>query len=299
MEFHQLRYFIAVAEEGSFSRAAERVHVAQPSLSQQIQKLESELGQALFDRLPRRVLLTEAGRALLPFARRILNEIADARHSLDDSDGKISGTVRVGLIPTIAPFVLEPLLAAAEQSGIRLEIQEDVTENLVRELENGERDLAILSDCRRTPGIHLERLAMEPLAAAVPASHRLASAGRIGWRHLRGERILTMHEAHCLSRQVRRACAAHGLSPAPELPLLQISTLLVLVAAGQGISLLPAMARGHIAGTGCVLLPFRVQGPSRAINLARNYARYHGKAAAVIAGLVRRCVAELIAPARA
>src|SRR5256886_8152865 len=106
MEIHQLRYFVAVAEEGSFSRAAGKVRVAQPSLSQQIRKLEAEVGQPLFDRLPRSVVLTEAGRCLIDYARQILASIGDARRCVDELKGEVAGRVAVGAIPTIAPYVL-------------------------------------------------------------------------------------------------------------------------------------------------------------------------------------------------
>ena len=110
MEIHQLRYFIAVVDEGSFSRAAAREHVAQPSLSQQIQKLEAEMGERLFDRLPRSVVVTEAGKRLLDYARKILAEIADARRCVDELKGEVAGRLAVGAIPTIAPYVLPALI---------------------------------------------------------------------------------------------------------------------------------------------------------------------------------------------
>ena len=99
MEIHQLRYFIAVVDEGSFSRAAAREHVAQPSLSQQIQKLEAEMGERLFDRLPRSVVVTEAGKCLLEYARKILAEIADARRCVDELKGEVAGRLAVGPFP--------------------------------------------------------------------------------------------------------------------------------------------------------------------------------------------------------
>src|SRR5688500_11691025 len=111
MEVHQLRYFVALAEEGNFSRAAERVHVAQPSLSQHIHKLEAEIGQPLFDRLKRKVTLTQAGAGLLLYARRILNELADAHQFVHDSHRDPAGAVRLGIIATIAPYVVDQLLA--------------------------------------------------------------------------------------------------------------------------------------------------------------------------------------------
>src|SRR6476646_5055739 len=106
MELHQLRYFVAVADEGSFSRAAAKVRVAQPSLSQQIQKLESEFGQPLFDRLPRSVVLTDAGTCLIDYARNILSVVGEAQRCVEELNGAVGGRLTVGAIPTIAPYVL-------------------------------------------------------------------------------------------------------------------------------------------------------------------------------------------------
>src|SRR4051794_19471343 len=106
MEVHQLEYLVAVAEEGGFTKAAERLLVAQPSLSQQIKKLEREVGQPLFDRLPRGVALTEAGQRLLEHARRVLHEIGDARQRIREVGDRVTGSLTVGAIPTIAPFLL-------------------------------------------------------------------------------------------------------------------------------------------------------------------------------------------------
>ena len=130
MEIHQLRYFVAVADEGNFSRAAAKVHVAQPSLSQQIRKLEAEIGQPLFDRLPRSVVLTEAGRCLIDYARQILASIGDARRSVDELKGKIAGDVAVGAIPTIAPYVLPELVVKFQKHypEVTLHVVEDVTD---------------------------------------------------------------------------------------------------------------------------------------------------------------------------
>src|SRR6267143_2860370 len=127
MEIHQLRYFVAVADEGSFSRAAAKVRVAQPSLSQQIRKLETEIGQRLFDRLPRSVVLTEAGRCFIDYARQILNSIEDARRCVGEFTGEIGGKLAVGAIPTIAPYVLPDLVGKFQKHypEVALEIVED------------------------------------------------------------------------------------------------------------------------------------------------------------------------------
>src|SRR5437773_2249704 len=145
MEIHQLRYFVAVAEEGSFSRAAAKVRVAQPSLSQQIRKLEAEVGQPLFDRLPRSVMLTEAGRCLIDYARQILASISDARRCVDELKGEVAGRVAVGAIPTIAPYVLPELVVTFQEHypEVTLEIVEDVTEGITRRIEAGELEIAL------------------------------------------------------------------------------------------------------------------------------------------------------------
>src|SRR6187397_3138101 len=132
MEIHQLRYFVAVAEESSFSRAAVREHVAQPSLSQQIQKLEAEMDQRLFDRLPRSVVPTEAGKCLLDYAHKILIEIGDARRCADDLKQGVVGRLVVGAIPTVALYVLPALIANFRRRypKVIFELFEDTTENL-------------------------------------------------------------------------------------------------------------------------------------------------------------------------
>ncbi len=155
MEIHQLRYFVAVAEEGSFSRAAAREHVAQPSLSQQIQKLEADMDQRLFDRLSRTVVVTEAGKCLLEYARKILVEIAEARRCLDDLKRDVAGRLSIGAIPTMAPYVLPKLIGKfkTHYPTVELEILEDTTESLALRLEDGTLDIAIMSTCQQSPAL--------------------------------------------------------------------------------------------------------------------------------------------------
>ena len=131
MEIHQLRYFVAVAEEGSFSQAAQREHVSQPSLSQQIHKLEEELNQQLFDRLPRSVVLTAAGRCLLPYARAILTAIADAGRAVTALEAEVAGRLAVGAIPSIALYILPRLIGRFQHAypKVTFELFEDTTGN--------------------------------------------------------------------------------------------------------------------------------------------------------------------------
>ena len=213
MEIHQLRYFVAVADEGSFSRAAAKVRVAQPSLSQQIRKLEAEVGQPLFDRLPRSVVLTEAGRCLIDYARQILASIGDARRCVDELKGEVAGKVAVGAIPTIAPYVLPELVVTFQKHypDVTLEIVEDVTDAITRRIEAGELDVALASTCRPSPTLRRESVGTEPLLALVPEKHPLAKKDLVEFDDLKSQRFLLLHEMHCLSQQVNHLLESRRL----------------------------------------------------------------------------------------
>lgn len=294
MEIHQLRYFVAVAGEGNFSRAAEKVHVAQPSLSQQIQKLEAEVGQPLFDRLPRAVLLTEAGKRFQEFAQRILSNVADARKCIDEFKGQAVGKLVIGAIPTIAPYLLPRLLPHFQQQHPKaaVEVIEDVTESLARGLEDGEVDVALLSTCESQDFLR-QSLGEEALLVAVPAGHRLAQKERVTWRDLKHERFLGLHRAHCLSRQVEEFCSAHGLHPELSVRGAQLTTVVGMVGAGLGLSLVPQMMADCEVNQGCRFLPFAAPAPTRQLNIVRNPLRFHSKAAMAFTESALSCFAQL------
>jgi len=282
MEIHQLRYFVAVAEEGSFSRAAAKVRVAQPSLSQQIRKLEAEVGQPLFDRLPRSIVLTEAGRCLIEYARQILASIGDARRCVDELKGKIAGDVAVGAIPTIAPYVLPELVVTFQQHypDVTLHIVEDVTAGIVRRIEAGELDVALASTCQKSASLRIEPIGAEPLLALVPEAHSLARQSVITFDDLKSQRFLLLHEMHCLSQQVHHQLESRRLHPEIALAGSQLSTIANMVAAGIGVSIVPQMMVKHHATPGCVTLPFAPPVPERELNLLCNPLRFQSKAAA-------------------
>ena len=282
MEIHQLRYFVAVAEEGSFSRAAAREHVAQPSLSQQIQKLEAELDQRLFDRLSRTVVVTEAGKCLLEYARKILVEIAEARRCLDDLKRDVAGRLTIGAIPTMAPYVLPKLIGKFQTSypKVELEILEDTTESLALRLEDGTLDIAIMSTCEQSPALEPHLLGEEALLVLLPKQHRLAKKKNISWSDLKSEKFLLLHEVHCLSAQVCQLLAAHNLRPELALRGAQLATIAQMVATGMGVSFVPQMMVEHQLPSGCVALPLTPPAPIRELNLLRNPLRLETRAAA-------------------
>ena len=282
MELHQLRYFVAVADEGNFSRAAAKVRVAQPSLSQQIRKLEAEIGQPLFDRLPRSVVLTEAGRCLLDYARQILASIGDAQRCVDELKGKIAGDVAVGAIPTIAPYVLPELVVTFQKHypDVTLHIVEDVTAGITRRIEAGELDVALASTCRPSPTLRRESIGNEPLLLLVPERHALAKKTLAEFDDLKSQRFLLLHEMHCLSQQVHHLLESRRLLPEVALAGSQLSTIANMVAAGIGLSIVPQMMVKHHATPGCVSLPFAPPVPERELNLLYNPLRFQSKAAA-------------------
>jgi LysR family transcriptional regulator, hydrogen peroxide-inducible genes activator len=247
VEFHQLRYFCAVAELGSFSRAAEHSHVSQPSLSQQILKLEAELGARLFDRLGRSVRLTDAGKSFLPRARAVLRELEAARGDVSESKDSVSGHISVGVIPTVAPYFLPPLLASFSRRfpEAAVSIIEEITPALLERLRAGSLDLAILALPVRGHEFESLPLLRESFYAALPVRHRLARRKAIGLRDLRKEPFLLLRDGHCFRENAVAACDRARVSPQVVFESGQFSSLLGLVRAGVGVSLVPAMAVDH------------------------------------------------------
>lgn len=250
MEFHQLRYVRAIAETGSFSRAAEHCQIAQPSLSQQVLKLEEELGAKLFDRLGRSVRLTEAGRAFMPHARLILEHMEAARASVAEKSADFSGSVAVGVIPTIAPYLMPRFTAAfaKKHPDAKLRIVEDLTPILVDSLRDLSIDLAILALPLRHKDLELFPIRTEPLFAVLPKDHPRAAAESLALRDLRGESFVMLRDGHCFRDLSIAACTHARITPNIAFESGQFSSLFGMVAAGVGVSLVPEMALDRNAG---------------------------------------------------
>jgi LysR family hydrogen peroxide-inducible transcriptional activator len=244
MELHQLRYFCSIADTGSFSRAAERCHVSQPSLSQQILKLESELGGRLFDRLGRSVRLTELGRAFLPRARSVLHELATAKDEATERLASAAGPVVVGAIPTVAPYWLPPRLAIFSRKfpKIQLTIAEEITAVLLDRLRAGSVDLAILALPIRGNEFEAQPLFTERLFAALPKNHKLSRRPSLQLADLRRDPFLFLRDGHCFREAAVAACDRARLDPRVVFESGHLSSLLAMVGAGMGVSLVPEMA---------------------------------------------------------
>lgn len=244
MELHQLRYFCAVADTSSFSRAAEKCHVSQPSLSQQILKLESELGGRLFDRLGRSVRLTELGQAFLPRARSVLHELATAKDEVTERLQSEGGPVVIGAIPTVAPYWLPPRLAAFSRKfpKIQLTIAEEITPILLDRLRVGSVDLAILALPIRGHEFDAHPLFTERLFAALPKKHKFARRPSVHLADLRPDPFLFLRDGHCFRDTAVAACDRARLDPHVVFESGHLYSLLAMVGAGMGVSLVPEMA---------------------------------------------------------
>jgi len=250
MEFHQLRYVCAIAETGSFSRAAERCQIAQPSLSQQVLKLEEDLGVKLFDRLGRSIRITEAGRAFLPHARSILEQMETARSSVADKSRGVHGSVAVGAIPTIAPYLM-PRYAAGftkKYPEAKLRIVEETTPVLVDGLRDLSIDLAILALPMRHKDLEFFPIQVEPLFVALPRDHPRAATESLPLKSLRGEPFVMLRDGHCFRDLSIATCSHARITPNIAFETDQFSSVLGMVAAGVGISLVPEMAIDRNAG---------------------------------------------------
>lgn len=255
MEFHQLRYFCAVARTGSFTRAALEEGIAQPSLSQQIVKLERTLDARLFDRLSRSVQLTEYGRLLLPQAQAILREVNEARSTLESLRRGVGGHLSVGCIPTVTPYFLAPRLHrfTAQYPDVEFRLMEETTQKLVELLQAGKLDLAVVGLPVNSPEMLCSELFREPILVAVGPHHRFASDARVKLSDLRRERMLLLKEGHCFRDDALRVCSRARMPFQPMFETDQFSSIFPMVAAGMGITLVPAMA-APAAGE-CRLLP--------------------------------------------
>ncbi len=243
MEFDQLRYFLRVAERGNFTRAAEELVISQPALSRSIQKLEEELGQPVFERTTRSVSLTDAGKLLQARAQQVISLLEDTKSEITD-DGR-SGRVRVGAIPTVAPFFLPQILKnfSAAYPNATLIVQERTTDQLLKACTQGEIDLAVVALPIPVKYLEVKKLFSEELFLVVPPDHPLAARSSIRLRDIEGFPFVLLDEAHCLSDNIVSFCRQRSFQPVAVERTSQLAMVQELVSLSHGISMIPAMAR--------------------------------------------------------
>jgi DNA-binding transcriptional LysR family regulator len=251
MELRQLEYFLAVAEEGSFTRAAARVHVAQPGVSAQIRQLERELGQELFDRTGRTVRLTEVGAAVLPYARAALEAVDGARGVVEELTGLLRGQVAVGMVVACSSVDLFATLETFHRrhSGVEIALSEANSDELVERLQRGQVDLALVGLAGAPPeGIASQVLINEPLVAAVTLQDPLAGTPASPLSDLRERALVCLPRGTGVRAALDDACASLGFRPRIAFEASDPNVVAQLAARGLGIAILPeSVAAAHAA----------------------------------------------------
>ena len=277
MEIDQLRYFLQAAERGNFTRAAADLMISQPALSRSIQKLEEELGQPVFERKTRSISLTEAGTLLQARAQQALSILEDTKAEITD-DGE-SGRVRVGAIPTIAPYflpeVLRPFSAAFPKAS--LIVQENTTDVLLKSCTQGELDLAIVALPIPTKYLEIEELFEEELFLVLPPDHVLTSKPKIRLRDVEPFRFVLLDEAHCLSDNIGSFCRQRSFQPVSVERTSQLTMVQELVSLSHGVSLIPAMARERDESDRRVYRSLSNPRPKRTIAVVWNPYRFQSR----------------------
>ncbi len=268
----QLECLVAAAETLSFSRAAKACYITQPSLSAQIRLLEDLLGVELFERRGRRVLLTPAGEQLAAVARRVIAQARELVEVAASYQEPLGGTLRLGVIPTVAPYLLPRLVprVKAEHKKLRLLIREDTTAHLVADLESGKLELLLLALEADLGEVETLPLFVDPFRLVVPHGHRLAARKRVSAQDLADERVLLLEDGHCLRAQALPLCERAGAHEVDDFRAASLGTLVQMVAGGVGITLVPELALELEARPEreLAVLPFAGEAPARTIGLA-------------------------------
>jgi LysR family hydrogen peroxide-inducible transcriptional activator len=257
MEIHQLGYFCAVVKTGSFTKAAELEGVSQPTLSQQIRRLEQSLGAELFARQGRAVRLTHAGNSLYPFAQEILHQSKQAAAQVRHLTTDIRGALRVGVIPTILPYLVAPHLPEflGKYPDIEIQLTEDVTERLVERLQACDLDLIIVSLPLHHRDLVCSALMRDPLVLVTPRNHRLAAPPESRHLDLFGERLLLLKDGHCFRDEMLTACKHSRSEMSPIFESGHFGTIFPLVASGAGVTIAPMMAARYASN--CSVVPLQ------------------------------------------
>jgi len=277
MDLGQLRYFSKIVEHRSFTRAAQDCSVSQPALSQQIAKLEKELGQPLFERQGRSIRLTPAGQVLQTRAEKILQLVDDAKRQITD-DGQ-TGRICVSAIPTIAPYLLPKLLSTvgSQFPDASFVIGEDTTETLLKRCSNGDVDVGILALPASAKYLTIEPFFEEELLLALPADHPLCSRSRISAKDIASEAFILLGDTHCLVDAIESFCNQKNFQPVTTSRIEQLTTIKNLVALGHGVTFVPKMATLDDLGGQIVYRSLCGDKPTRKVAICWNPYRYQSQ----------------------
>ena len=269
MNLRDLRYLVALADHRHFGKAAAACFVSQPTLSTQIRKLEEELGVAVVERAPRKVMLTPAGRDIADRARKIVADVEQMKEAARRSQDPEAGTVRLGMFPTLGPYLLPHVVPGIRARFPQLELLlvEEKSDVLLSRLREGRLDAALLALPLHDDQLHAEFLFEEPFVLAVPEGHPLAKSSSLALKDLSQHKLLLLEDGHCLRDQALDVCQLAGAGEKSGFQATSLETLRQMVAANVGVTLLPALAiKPPVARSDNIhLLSFTDSRPSRRI----------------------------------
>ncbi len=268
MNLRDLQYLVAIADNLHFGKAAELCHVSQPTLSMQLKKLEAYLGVQLFERTNKSVLLTATGKEITESARRILQDAEYIRQMAKLAADPFAGEIRLGIFPTLAPYLLPSLMPKLKTKFPKLDILlvEEKTPELVHRLNKGEIDCALLAMPVAYDNLSACELFREPFLLAVSPSHKLAKRRSVSFADIEGETMLLLEDGHCLREQALDFCHSIGIGEARNFRATSMATLLQMVAAGHNVTVVPELAVKH-DDAHVKYIPFSKNPPSRTIGL--------------------------------
>src|SRR6187402_618448 len=272
MTLTELKYVVALAQERHFGRAAQKCFVTQPTLSLALAKLEDELGVKLFERNKNEVLVTARGQQIVEQARRVLDEAGKIQGLARGGQDQLAGTLRIGAIPTIGPYLLPDLIPILKKRApnMPLIIEENLTGNLAPMLREGELDCAFIALPFSLPGIQTRVLYEEGFSVVVPTGHRWEHKKEVRPSELSGENLLVLNNGHCFRDQVLEACPGQSNTALPEGRAgSSLETIRNMVASGLGISVVPQTALTSRYATKLLkVVPFTSPVPSRKVAIA-------------------------------
>lgn len=271
MKLRQIQYFVSLARTKTFSEAAERVNVSQPALSQQIKKLENELEVSLVERMGKSIKLTEQGQNFLREAMKVLDSVRSAEASVHTDDDFSGGQLKLGIIPTIAPYFLPTLMEQLnpESGEIELTIQEQQTDTLLQQLKIGEVDHLLLSPPIPEEGIDIKRIGSESFYLAVSEDEPIAGEDEITVDDITDAPILLLEEGHCLRDQTLSFCERQNVKPNVVFQGSSMQSILNLIEAGFGYTFVPDMVIQEKNHSRIRFIPFDDPKPARDIILVR------------------------------
>ena len=290
MHLHQLKYFVSIVETGSMTKAAERCYISQPSISQQLSKLEDNIGKKLFSRVKGKLILTNAGQVMYEQAQKILTDVEEAKRRVSDADDAGGGTVAIGILPTLAPFILPSALLALSKRypDAMVTVREEVSEAIVDAAGRGELDILIEVLPFDETYLNIEPLFSDEFYVAVHQDSPLAKMDVIPIDALDGMPFILLEDIHCLARQIEQYCFNERFMPKVLFQASQLATVVHLIQLQYGISILPSICIGDNTDSTIRYIKLEGETPNREVVLATAKDRYISEAAKYFVSVVKQ-----------